>query len=99
MNVSDEKILEALNSLGVRTSAFKILCYLTFNQEEVKPSEISDRLGIKAGTVRARLSELKEAKLVRVLRNGYVSNTLPYDIIMRIDKEIRKEILEAMRTE
>ncbi|MFB0543772.1 MAG: winged helix-turn-helix domain-containing protein [Candidatus Bathyarchaeia archaeon] len=86
-----ETALEALNSLGLTTSAFKILCYLTFNQKEAKPSEISEEMGMKAGTVRARLSELKEAELVKVVSNGYVSNILPYDIIMRIYNELREE--------
>lgn len=87
--------LETLNSLGVRTSAFKILCYLTFNQKGMKPSEISESLVMKAGTVRARLSELKEGELVRVMSDGYVSNIQPYDIILRVYNEIRKEIKEA----
>ena len=53
---------------------------------------------MKAGTVRARLSELKEAKLVRTLRDGYVSNILPYDILMRIYEEIRREMKEERKS-
>ncbi|MCD6263202.1 transcriptional regulator [Candidatus Bathyarchaeota archaeon] len=96
--MSKKRVLKALDSLGVRTSAFKILCYLTFKQGELKPSEISEGLGMKAGTVRARLSELKEAKLVRTLRDGYVSNILPYDILMRIYEEIRREMKEERKS-
>lgn len=89
--------LEALHSLGVTTSAFKILCYLTFNQKEAKPSEISEGLDMKAGTVRARLSELKERELVRTLNTGYISNIQPYDIIIRIYEELRKEMKEVTK--
>ena len=35
--MSKKRVLKALDSLGVRTSAFKILCYLTFKQGELKP--------------------------------------------------------------
>jgi predicted DNA-binding transcriptional regulator len=92
----DEKSpLKTLKSLGVRTSAFEILCYLTFIQMEVKPGEISEKLKMKPGTVRARLSELKEAELVSVVSDGYISKIQPYDIILRIYEEIRKEIKEA----
>jgi predicted DNA-binding transcriptional regulator len=86
---------KTLNSLGVRTSAFEILCYLTFSQREVKPAEISEKLKMKAGTVRARLSELKEAELVKTVSDGYVSNIQPYDIIIRIYDKIREEMKEA----
>jgi len=90
-----EPLKKTLDSLGVRTSAFEILCYLTFNQREVKPSEISEKLKMKPGTVRARLSELKEAGLVKVMSEGYISNIQPYDVIMRIYEQISREIKEA----
>jgi|GEM_PF-907840 len=93
--MAEKEVLKTLRSLGVKTSAFKILCYLTFSQREVKPAEISEKLKMKSGTVRARLSELKEAELVKVMSDGYVSNIQPYDILTRIYDDIRKEIKEA----
>jgi len=96
----DEKDISLmLDSLGIETSAFKILCHLTFSHKEVKPAEISDKLSMKPGTVRARLSELKEAKLVSMDGDGYISNLTAYDIITKVYKQTRKDISEAMKSE
>lgn len=86
---------EVVKSLGVTTSSFKILCHLAFSQGSQKPGEISQKLDMKPGTVRARLSELKETGLVSSEGEGYVSNITPYDIIIRIYEEIKYELKEA----
>lgn len=77
------------------TSSFKILCHLAFSQRNQKPGEISQELDMKPGTVRARLSELKEMGLVSSEGEGYVSNATPYEIIIRIYEEIKDELKEV----
>lgn len=95
--MDEKEISERLDSLGLETSAFKILCYLTFSEKQIKPAEISQRLNMKPGTVRARLSELKEAKLLSMDGEGYVSNLSAYDIIVRVYNQTRKDLTEATK--
>jgi len=87
--MSREK-LEELDALGLETSAFKVLCYLSFQEGAMRPSAIADGVGIKASTVRARLVELRRAGLVSATPDGYVSNLVPYDILMRLYREIKE---------
>jgi len=82
---------EALSSLKVDTSAFKVLCYLSFRAGALQPSEIAEGSGEKASTVRARLTELRRAGLVSATPDGYVSNLAPYDILMKLYRDIMKE--------
>lgn len=82
---------EKQDALGLETSAFKILCYLSFKGSPLKPSEIAEALGEKGSTVRARLAELKNDGLVSAESGGYVSNLTPYDIIMKIYRVFKEE--------
>ena len=66
------------------TSAFKILVYLTFKDQPLKPLELARGLGKNSSTVRARLAELNKAGLVDNTGDGYVSNLTFYDILMRL---------------
>lgn len=85
---------KGLDALRLETSAFKILCYLSFREGGLKPSQIAEGMGEKASTVRARLTELKGAGLVSATPDGYVSNLIPYDILMKLYREIKKELRE-----
>jgi len=80
-----------LDDLKLETSAFKILCYLSFKEAPLKPSEIAVGIGVTASTVRARLTELKKAGLVSPTSDGYVSNLTPYDILMKLYRDIKEE--------
>ena len=82
---------KALDSLKLETSAFKILCYLSFMSGGFTPSQIAELLEEKGSTVRARLAELKSSGLVSSTPNGYVSNITPYDILMKLYRDIKKE--------
>lgn len=95
--MDEKEISQRVDSLGIETSAFRILCFLTFSEKQIKPSEISQRLNMKPGTVRARLSELKEAKLLSMDGDGYVSNLNAYDIIVRVYNQTKKDLTEAMK--
>lgn len=81
-----------LDDLGLGTSAFKVLCYLSFESDPLRPSEIAEGLGEKGSTVRARLTELKSAGLVSATPDGYVSNLNPYDILMKLYRDIKEEL-------
>ncbi len=83
---------KALDALNLDTSAFKVLCYLSFKTDPLRPSEIAEGLGEKGSTVRARLTELKSAGLISATPVGYVSNLNPYDILMRLYREIKDEL-------
>ncbi len=83
-----------LDALRLDTSAFKVLCYLSFREGGLKPSKIAEGVGKKASTVRARLTELKSAGLVSATPDGYVSNLTPYDILMKLYREIKRELRE-----
>jgi DNA-binding IclR family transcriptional regulator len=82
---------ERFEALGLDTSAFKVLCYLSFSDSPLKPSEISKGTGEKPSTVRARLAELKNDGLVEATPHGYASALRPYDILMKLYREIKKE--------
>ena len=66
------------------TLTFKILTYLTFKDNPIKPIDISHALNEKGSSVRARLAELKQADLVESTNEGYTSNVTSYDIIMKL---------------
>jgi len=83
-----------LEELGLKTSAFKVLCYLSFREGGLKPSQIAEGVGEKASTVRARLTELKGAGLISATPSGYVSNLNPYDILMKLYRGIKRELGE-----
>ena len=80
---------EKLDVLDPKTSAYKILCHLTFKGTFLKPSEIASSLGENSSTVRARLAELKKQGLVESKPEGYISLISPYDIIFKIYKDIK----------
>jgi DNA-binding MarR family transcriptional regulator len=80
-----------LDALKLKTSAFKVICYLSFKDGPIKPTEIAKGLKEKPSTVRARLAELKKKGLVEVSSEGYVSTVIPYDILMKLYRDIKKE--------
>ncbi len=82
---------ERFEALNPDTSAFKVLCYLSFRGVALKPSEISEGVGEKPSTVRARLAELKDSGLVEATPGGYVSALRPYDILMKLYRDIKKD--------
>lgn len=73
-----------LADLDPKTSAFKVLVYLTFKDKPLKPLEITKGSGEKGSTVRARLAELKKFGLVDNTSDGYVSKVTTYDILMKL---------------
>jgi Mn-dependent DtxR family transcriptional regulator len=73
-----------LAEMHPKTSAFKVLVYLTFKDKPLKPIDISKGLGVRGSTVRARLAELKKFGLVDNTSDGYVSNVSSYDILMKL---------------
>jgi Mn-dependent DtxR family transcriptional regulator len=75
-----------LAEIDPSTSAFKILVYLTFKDQPIRPIDISRGLGENGSTVRARLAELNKDGLVDNTNDGYVSNLTTYDILMRLYK-------------
>lgn len=81
-------VREKLDSLNLNTSAFKILCYLSFKSMPLKPLQIAKDLNEKPSTVRARLAELKNAGLVESKIEGYISLIKPYDILMKFYRDI-----------
>jgi predicted transcriptional regulator len=83
---------EKLDSLKLETSSFKVLCYLSFRESALKPSEISQGIEEKPSTVRARLTELKNAGLVEAKQGGYISVLTPYDILMKFHGEVLKKV-------
>jgi predicted transcriptional regulator len=87
MSVVESK-LEALN---LETSAFKVLCYLSFKDAPLKPAEIAKGVDVKPSTVRARLAELKKTGLVESVSGGYISALRPYDILMKMYRDILRE--------
>ncbi len=82
---------EKLDNLNIETSAFKVLCYLSFKDTGLKPMEIAEGIGEKPSTVRARLAELKNEGLVIATTNGYVSALTPYDILMKLYRYIKQD--------
>lgn len=77
-----------LAELDPDTSAFKILVYLTFKDQPLKPIEIARGLNEKGSSVRARLSELKQQGLVESTGDGYVAVPNSYDIFMKIYRDL-----------
>ena len=75
-----------LAEIDPNTSAFKILVYLTFKDQPMKPIAIAKGLGENGSTVRARLAELNKRGLVDNTNDGYVTNITSYDILMRLFK-------------
>ncbi len=73
-----------LSDLDPKTSAFKVLVFLTFKDKALKPIEISRGLGANGSTVRARLVDLKKSGLVENTSDGYVSKVTTYDILMKL---------------
>jgi DNA-binding IclR family transcriptional regulator len=84
-------IEERLDDLRLDTSAFQVLCYLSFKDAPMKPREIAREIGQNPSTVRARLAELKNKGLVVSKPQGYVSALNPYDILMKLYRDIKKE--------
>lgn len=82
--------VRALDSLKWGTSAFRVLCFLSFKEGGFKPSQIAVCTGEKPSTVRARLTELRSAGLVSLTSDGYISNLNPYDILMKLYREMGK---------
>lgn len=82
---------ERLDDLKLGTSAFQILCYLSFKDALMKPGEIAREIGQNPSTVRARLTELKNKGLVVSKPQGYASAVNPYDILMKLYRDIKKE--------
>ena len=82
---------ERLDDLKLDTSAFRILCYLSFKNAPMKPGEIAREIEQNPSTVRARLTELKSKGLVVSKPQGYVSALVPYDILMKLYRDIKKE--------
>jgi predicted transcriptional regulator len=85
-------IEERLDDLRLNTSAFQILCYLSFKDAPMKPGEIASEIEQNPSTVRARLTELKNKGLVVSKPQGYVSALVPYDILMKLYRDIKREI-------
>ena len=80
-----------LDDLKLDTSAFQILCYLSFKDAPKKPGEIASEIGQNPSTVRARLTELKNKDLVVSKPHGYISKVNPYDILMKLYRDIKKK--------
>jgi DNA-binding IclR family transcriptional regulator len=79
---------EKLDALEPKTSAYKILCHLTFRGTTLKPQEIATAIGENGSTVRARLAELKKQNLVDVKPEGYVAIVTPYDLIIKLYRDL-----------
>jgi predicted transcriptional regulator len=79
-----------LDELEPETSAYKILCHLAFRGSTLKPQEIAQELGENGSTVRARLAELKKQGLVEAKPEGYYAVVSPYDIIMKLYRDLGK---------
>lgn len=77
-----------LAEIDPKTSAFKILAYLTFKDKPMKPIEIAQGLNEKGSSVRARLAELKQNGLVESTSDGYVAVPTSYDILMKIYRDL-----------
>jgi DNA-binding IclR family transcriptional regulator len=80
-----------LDGLRLDTVAFQVLCYTTFRGGHLKPSQIAESINMKPSTVRARLAEMKNKGLVIQSPTGYASAVNPYDILMKLYRDIKKE--------
>ena len=81
--------VDKLDQLEPDTSAYKIICHLAFRGSVLKPQEIAEALGENGSTVRARLTELKKQGLVDSRPEGYVAVVTPYDLIMKLYRDLR----------
>jgi Mn-dependent DtxR family transcriptional regulator len=77
-------MLSKLEEIDPETLAFKLLIFLTFKDEAMRPVDISNALEEKGSSVRARLAELKQEGLVESTNDGYISNVTSYDILMKL---------------
>ncbi len=85
------KTEKKLDEIEPETSAYKILCHLAFRGSVLKPQEIAGELGENGSTVRARLAELKKQGLVEVRPEGYVAIVTPYDLIMKLYRDMDRK--------
>ena len=83
-------IEELLDKLEPKTSSYKIMCYLAFRGSTMKPQELAEALNENGSTVRARLAELKKMGLVDSRPDGYFSLVTPYDIVMKVYRDLKK---------
>jgi Mn-dependent DtxR family transcriptional regulator len=77
-------MIPKLDKIDPETLAFKLLIFLTFKDEPMRPVDISDALEEKGSSVRARLAELKKEGLVESTNDGYISNVTSYDVLMKL---------------
>jgi len=56
----------------------------------MKPQELAEALKENGSTVRARLAELKKMGLVDSRPEGYVALITPYDLIMKLYRDLKK---------
>jgi DNA-binding IclR family transcriptional regulator len=80
-----------LGRLRLDTVAFQVLSYITFRGGSLKPSQIAEGINMNPSTVRARLAEMKGKGLVIQSPAGYASAVNPYDILMKLYRDIKKE--------
>ncbi len=71
-------------------AAYKILCHLAFRGNVLKPQEIAEVLRENGSSVRARLAELKKQGLVEARPDGYIAAVTPYDLIMKVYRDLGK---------
>lgn len=76
-----------LAEMDPETLAFKILTYLTFKDEPMRPIDIARELKEKGSSVRARLAELKKDSMIESTGDGYISKTSSYDILMKLFRQ------------
>jgi len=84
--------VEKLDVLKLETSAFKVLCFLAFKDSTYKPNQIAKEISEKPSTVRARLTELKKLGLVTPAEGGYTTVITPYDILMKLYRNIERKM-------
>jgi len=82
---------ELLDELKLNSTAFRVLSYLTFGGKALKPLQIAKGIGQKPSSVRARLAEMKSSGLVIQRSDGYVSAVNPYDVLMKLYRDIKRE--------
>ena len=76
-----------LAEMDPETLAFKIMTFLTFKDEPMRPIDISRELNEKGSSVRARLAELKKDNLVESTGEGYISKMTSYEILMKLFRQ------------
>jgi Mn-dependent DtxR family transcriptional regulator len=80
-----------LAEMDPETLAFKIITFLTFKDEAMRPIDIARELNEKGSSVRARLAELKQDNLVESTGEGYISKMTSYDILMKLFRQLSIE--------